>query len=78
MAAAVAASSRCVLRKWDASRLLGDRTGAGTNASPGMRRALEGIRTFVASKSCYDILPEGVKDDEPGGAGGRGKKEGAT
>jgi hypothetical protein len=37
------------------------RTGAGTNASPGMRRALEGIRTFVASKSCYDILPESFR-----------------
>lgn len=37
------------------------RTGAGTNASPGMRRALEGIRAFVASKSCYDILPESFR-----------------
>ncbi|KWU45977.1 hypothetical protein RHOSPDRAFT_15668 [Rhodotorula sp. JG-1b] len=26
-----------------------------------MRRALEGIRTFVASKSCYDILPESFR-----------------
>ncbi|GAA5881693.1 hypothetical protein JCM3774_005339 [Rhodotorula dairenensis] len=37
------------------------RTTAGTNASPGMRRALEGIRAFVASKSCYDILPESFR-----------------
>lgn len=37
------------------------RTGAGTNASPEMRRALEGIRAFVASKSCYDILPESFR-----------------
>lgn len=26
-----------------------------------MRKALEGIRAFLASKSCYDILPESFR-----------------
>ncbi|TNY17668.1 putative nuclear protein SNF4, partial [Rhodotorula diobovata] len=37
------------------------RTTAGTNAPPRMRKALEGIRAFLASKSCYDILPESFR-----------------
>ncbi|GAA6009125.1 AMP-activated serine/threonine-protein kinase regulatory subunit SNF4 [Rhodotorula paludigena] len=37
------------------------RTTVGTNASARMRKALEGIRAFVASKSCYDILPESFR-----------------
>lgn len=37
------------------------RTTAGTHAPPRMRKALEGIRAFLASKSCYDILPESFR-----------------
>ncbi|GAA5858882.1 hypothetical protein JCM8547_007141 [Rhodosporidiobolus lusitaniae] len=37
------------------------RTTAGTNAPERTRKALEGIRQFLASKSCYDILPESFR-----------------
>lgn len=37
------------------------RTTAGTNAPERTRKALEGIRAFLASKSCYDILPESFR-----------------
>ncbi|GAA6022792.1 hypothetical protein JCM10207_000419 [Rhodosporidiobolus poonsookiae] len=37
------------------------RTTVGTNASASMMKALEGIRAFLASKSCYDILPESFR-----------------
>ncbi|GAA5982153.1 hypothetical protein JCM11641_000604 [Rhodosporidiobolus odoratus] len=37
------------------------RTTAGTNAPERTRRALEGIRAFLGSKSCYDILPESFR-----------------
>ncbi|GAA6028912.1 hypothetical protein JCM8097_001502 [Rhodosporidiobolus ruineniae] len=37
------------------------RTTAGTNAPERTRKALEGIRAFIGSKSCYDILPESFR-----------------
>ncbi|GAA5823966.1 hypothetical protein JCM11251_003362 [Rhodosporidiobolus azoricus] len=37
------------------------RTTTGTNAPERTRRALDGIRTFLGSKSCYDILPESFR-----------------
>ncbi|BGP18706.1 hypothetical protein JCM10213_009184 [Rhodosporidiobolus nylandii] len=37
------------------------RTTAGTNAPERTRKALESIRAFLASKSCYDILPESFR-----------------